>query len=1350
MAEIKAVLSAIDRGFTAGIKRAAGSLDSLDRQGGRVTSRMRSGLGMGIMMGIGAKACDMVVSGFRAVTSSVDKAVSRADTLNNFPKIMGNLGYSTKDAAAAMAKMDKGIAGLPTSMDAIASATQKIAPLTGNLGKATDVTLALNNALLAGGKSTEAQANALEQFSQMLSAGKVDMQSWRSMLDAMPGQLQQLAYELVGPKKNTNDLYEAMKSGKVSFDDFNKALVKLNKDGIGKFASFAKQAKTTTQGIGTGIANLKTAVVKGVADMVTSADRAMKKYTGFSIADQMKTAGDKIKETFKKLGQSKGFAKGIAAAFIVLKSGTKVAFAFGRAIVKVGAAFVKSLGGSASFEKAVKNIQQTLSKVARFIEDHAEGIGRAGKALVVFFAAFKAYKAISGARNRLSSFIALAKGGEGIIGKLAKKTGLLTASTTALNTATDASELQLQLHHGAVSKSTEILAKLKGGIGGLASKMGMTTGGLAASAGIAAGAVVGLAAAAYKYHQDTTKHTRAADSTIQKNKQLTASAMAQNASIDKLWGKIKKLNSVENKSAKQKEKLKNYIDALNSAAPSLGIKYDEETGKIKNNIKAIEKRIEALKKQALAEAYQAQMKSMAKKYAKDEQKLSKAIDRRRDLQKQLNATSAADDEGRHAALQAKLQKTNDEIKDLTSSTQKYEEEMDKIAEKQTNVANGITFSVAKFEQLKNKVNEGYQFTDQFYTMFESGALRMPQTVEQMKNAMNLQDMSNKAGIEGKKIPESLANAMIAGKVAIPKATGQMKALVTNFSIDKGKLTYKGRAVPQSIAKGIASGQLQPKEAAERMQAYIKFTKATQGASGAGRKVASNLATAIANGKLTYKQALAKYDPLTKAAWRRQAQAAKSGAAESAGYGRSRGSEFGAGYVSGLLGMIGDVAAAASSLAAAANTKTGKKQKSGSPSKVAKKRGREWGAGYVIGIAGSVRRVRSGAIRLVNAARAAMKKDIAKQGLWKKSFVRSTDKAMSALTKALNKRVSKLRKSTNKKIGAWMKKSKKNKALRNAGNLLKRLYGGALKKESAKMLKTAKKSLGKLASSYQAAYDKIRDARNAMTEQLRAYGSLIHTDSYGFTTLTNFKNLIKQQNKIKAMLKTLQKYGVSRNFIDQISGLSVDEQVKVLNHLMGMSSAVVKQYAKEFDKYWKNAATISNDIYKPYVKQLNSKYKKQLDKEIKTLKRKFAAIGLQTGKGLVSGLNNKATRKKLNAVSKNLANSIIRQIKKSLKIHSPSKVMTDLGKNTGLGLAEGIAAMAKRVSQEVQNLVTIPRLVLSHGYDMGLSSSYDYSQYIAVQSDIYMDGKKVAEAVAEPMETELNKRQTRDRRKRGKR
>ena len=324
---------------------------------------MKSGLGMGIMMGIGAKACDVVVSRFRAVKASIGNAVSRADTLKNFPKIMGNLGYSTKDAAAAMAKMDKGISGLPTSMDAIASATQKIAPLTGNFGKATDVTLALNNALLAGGKSTEAQTNALEQFSQMLSAGKVDMQSWRSMLTAMPGQLQQLSSELIGPKKNTNDLYEAMKSGKVSFDEFNEALIKLNKKGTGAFASFEKQAKTATQGVGTGIANLKTAVVKGLADMIAETDKSLKRATGASIADHMKKAGDKIKAVFKSIGESKTFRKFIVGTFKTFKAVAGMVAAFVRAIAKVGRVFLMETKAGERFSKILKHVQKVVGSV---------------------------------------------------------------------------------------------------------------------------------------------------------------------------------------------------------------------------------------------------------------------------------------------------------------------------------------------------------------------------------------------------------------------------------------------------------------------------------------------------------------------------------------------------------------------------------------------------------------------------------------------------------------------------------------------------------------------------------------------------------------------------------------------------------------------------------------------------------------------------------------------------------------------------------------------------------------------------------------------------------------------------
>ena len=145
---------------------------------------------------------------------------------------------------------------------------QQLAPLTSNLDEATDIALAFNNAMLAGGASTMEQENALTQYTQMLSAGKVDMQAWRSIQAAMPGQLNQVAEAMMGAGHNANDLYEAMKDGKYSFDDFNKAVMDLNQNGFGKYASFAQQAKDATQGIGTAMENVKNRVAKAVQKVI--------------------------------------------------------------------------------------------------------------------------------------------------------------------------------------------------------------------------------------------------------------------------------------------------------------------------------------------------------------------------------------------------------------------------------------------------------------------------------------------------------------------------------------------------------------------------------------------------------------------------------------------------------------------------------------------------------------------------------------------------------------------------------------------------------------------------------------------------------------------------------------------------------------------------------------------------------------------------------------------------------------------------------------------------------------------------------------------------------------------------
>ena len=222
-------------------------------------------LGVGAIVGAAAQVTQKAMS---AISSSIGSAVSRADQMNNFPKVMANLGYSSEDASNSIKKIGKALDGLPTSSAVMSGMVQQLAPLTSSLDEATTISLALNDAMLAGGASTMEQENALTQYTQMLSAGTVDMQAWRSIQAAMPGQLNQVAEALLGAGKNGNDLYEAMKKGTISFDDFNKAIVDLDKNGFGQYASFAQQAKDATQGIGTAIENVHNRISKAVQKVI--------------------------------------------------------------------------------------------------------------------------------------------------------------------------------------------------------------------------------------------------------------------------------------------------------------------------------------------------------------------------------------------------------------------------------------------------------------------------------------------------------------------------------------------------------------------------------------------------------------------------------------------------------------------------------------------------------------------------------------------------------------------------------------------------------------------------------------------------------------------------------------------------------------------------------------------------------------------------------------------------------------------------------------------------------------------------------------------------------------------------
>lgn len=220
----------------------------------------------------GLSVFELIKKGLNMVAQSIGDAVSRYDTLTRFSPIMQQMGYSAQDADASISKLSKGIQGLPTTLDGIVSNTKQLALATGSLDTGTDSALALNNAFLASGASVNDAGRGMVQYIQMLSSGKVDMLSWRTLQETMPYALQKTAeaFEFTGETART-DLYAALRDGDITFSQFNAQLINLN-GGVG---GFAEVAKTATGGIGTAWTNMQTAVVRGTTGIITSIDTGL-------------------------------------------------------------------------------------------------------------------------------------------------------------------------------------------------------------------------------------------------------------------------------------------------------------------------------------------------------------------------------------------------------------------------------------------------------------------------------------------------------------------------------------------------------------------------------------------------------------------------------------------------------------------------------------------------------------------------------------------------------------------------------------------------------------------------------------------------------------------------------------------------------------------------------------------------------------------------------------------------------------------------------------------------------------------------------------------------------------------
>lgn len=586
---------------------------------------------------IGLKALAVVVQ-------SIGGAVQRFDTMNQFPKIMEQMGYDADESQKSIDALSAGIDGLPTALDTVVDTTQKLTLVTKDLGESTKLTIALNNAFLASGKGASEASRGLEQYSQMLAKGEVDQQSWNTLIDTMPLALDRVAQSLLGATANQADLYSALKNGELTFHDFNQALIEAN-EGVG---GFAEMALVGSEGIATSWQNINTAVVRGVANVIGALDDLVESATGKNIAQHFNSLKDLVSIAFNTITN-------------VIKGSTPViTFAYGifQSLLDVLEFFSPVIYGVVAAWGAFRVLQQVTAWMA-VVE----------KAVWALTLSNGSLTAATGLLTTTQTTASLAQR------TLATAYGLLTSSVVRATVAKQAATVVTQGYNA-------VLTAMSGPIGWIIAGIGLVVAGF-----VIFNKTLGQASEEAKAMADEMNNaaeksealaTKIEDSKSSYDKHIERIGDNEQANLS-LIDSLEEVMAVEEKSKADKEKVKKYVEALNESVQGLNLTYDDERDALNQSTEAMRTRIQVMGNQERANASLERMIEIDREQAEVINQLEVNQRLLADAEKERSET-AWYQVGTHTALNESIQELTEKNEDLLGTQEALGVEMTVVEE----------------------------------------------------------------------------------------------------------------------------------------------------------------------------------------------------------------------------------------------------------------------------------------------------------------------------------------------------------------------------------------------------------------------------------------------------------------------------------------------------------------------------------------------------------------------------------------------------------------------------------------------------------------------------------------------
>lgn len=400
---VKAILSAQDRGFTSAFKSAMGTVSNLK-------STLTSGIGFGIMAGIGQKA-------FGAVTSSIGGMVSELNSSSaawkTFNGNMSMVGKGADEIASVKKELQEFAEDTIYSASDMASTYAQLSAV--GIKSTNKLVKGFGGLAAAAENPKQAMKTLSQQATQMAAKPTVAWADFKLVIEQTPAGISAVAKEM---GMTTTELVQNVQDGKIATEDFFDAIAKVGTNDA--FTKLATEYKTVDQAMD-GLTETVSNKLAPSFDVLSG--RAIKSLDGIinKIGD---LDGDAI------AGKLTGFLDKASGYWNVLKTeALEVKTAFGDAFSAIGEDLGKITGafGStesiSSFAGVMDSASGALQTFAGFLEEHSEVIAKVIPQipkLVVAYKGFKIAKSVAPFVGAFTSAIAglAGKGISKIAGKL--------------------------------------------------------------------------------------------------------------------------------------------------------------------------------------------------------------------------------------------------------------------------------------------------------------------------------------------------------------------------------------------------------------------------------------------------------------------------------------------------------------------------------------------------------------------------------------------------------------------------------------------------------------------------------------------------------------------------------------------------------------------------------------------------------------------------------------------------------------------------------------------------------------------------------------------------------------------